>query len=231
VPTETGEMVHAYARRILDLNDEAVRTARGTAVEGVVRFGLPGDFAESWLPAALGRFKKAHPAVRVEVTVERNGLLLERLDQRELDLALVMGYPSRADAELLAILPMTWIGLAEPEPVLKADAPLDLALYQSPCFFRRAGLEALDKAAIPWRLAYSTSSLQSLWAGVEAGLGITLRSTAGIPSTLVRLGEKQGLPPLPSVELCLHDGHADMSPALAQLKRVIVDGAAGQLGL
>ncbi len=81
VLTETGELVHSYARRILDLNDEAVSAAAGTSVEGVVRFGLPGDFAETWLPAALGQFKKAHPAVRVDVEVERNGVLLERLDR------------------------------------------------------------------------------------------------------------------------------------------------------
>ena len=59
VLTEAGDRVHAYARRILELNDEAVHAVRGAAVDGVVRFGLPGDFAESWLPAALGEFRKA----------------------------------------------------------------------------------------------------------------------------------------------------------------------------
>ncbi|HET7162023.1 MAG TPA: LysR family transcriptional regulator, partial [Rhodanobacteraceae bacterium] len=56
VLTEAGERVHAYARRILELNDEAVHAVRGAAIDGAVRFGLPGDFAESWLPAALGKF-------------------------------------------------------------------------------------------------------------------------------------------------------------------------------
>jgi DNA-binding transcriptional LysR family regulator len=99
VLTEPGNLILSYARRILDLNDEAVRAVRGASVEGLVRFGLSGDFAESWLPAALGQFKRSHPAVRVEVAVERNGVLLERLDKGELDLVLVMGYPHRPDAE------------------------------------------------------------------------------------------------------------------------------------
>ncbi|PXV54082.1 DNA-binding transcriptional regulator, LysR family [Dyella jiangningensis] len=231
VLTETGELVHSYARRILELNDEAVRSATGSSVQGMVRFGLPGDFAETWLPAALGQFKRAHPAVRVDVEVERNGLLLERLDRGEFDLVLAMGYGSRPDARRLATLPMTWIGPAGTEAVLKPDAPLDLALYNSPCFFRRAGLEALDKVSLSWRLAYATGSLQSLWAGVAAGLGITLRTTAGIPPYLMRLDERHGLPPLPVVELCLHAGKNAPTPALSELERVVRENAVGHLGV
>jgi DNA-binding transcriptional LysR family regulator len=230
VLTESGDLILSYAQRILDLNDEAVRAIRGASVAGVVRFGLPGDFAETWLPAALGQFKRTHPAVRVEIAVEGNGKLLERLDQGELDLALVMGYEKRPDAEHLATLQMSWIGPASIDVVLNPGAPLDLALYNSPCFFRRAGINALDNANISWRLAYTTASLQSLWAGVAAGLGITLRTAAGMPSSLRRLGEREGLPPLPTVELCLHGGRGDAPPALAQLKRVVTENATANLG-
>ena len=229
VLTESGDLILSYARRILDLNDEAVRAVRGASVEGLVRFGLPGDFAETWLPVALGQFKKAHPAVRVEVAVERNGVLLERLDREELDLVLVMGYGSRSDAEHLATLQMTWIGAVGIDTALSPGRPLDLALYNPPCFFRRAGIEALDRANISWRLAYTTASLQSLWSGVAAGLGITLRTAAGIPSSLRRLDEKDGLPPLPTVELCLHSGLRDIPPALAQLKRAVIENATANL--
>jgi DNA-binding transcriptional LysR family regulator len=231
VLTEIGELVHSYARRILELNDEAARSVAGISVEGVVRFGLPGDFAETWLPEALGQFKKAHPGVRVDVEVDRNGVLLERLDRGEFDLVLAMGYGSRLDARRLATLPMTWIGPVGTDAVLKPGTALDLALYNSPCFFRRAGIEALDKVSIPWRLAYATGSLRSLWAGVAAGLGITLRTTAGIPPSLKRLDEKHGLPPLPDVELCLHSGQGAANPAVSQLERLVVENAVGNLGV
>ena len=229
VLTESGDLILSYARRILDLNDEAVRAVRGASVAGVVRFGLPGDFAETWLPAALGQFKKTHPAVRVEIAVERNGILLERLDRGELDLVLVMGYQNRPDAEPVATLQMSWIGPIGIDVSTSPDTPLDLALYNSPCFFRRAGMEALDKANISWRLAYTTASLQSLWAGVAAGLGITLRTAAGVPPSLRRLDGKHGLPPLPTVELCLHTAQLDVPPALAQLKRVVLENALANL--
>ena len=142
-----------------------------------------------------------------------------------------MGYGSRPDARRLATLPMTWIGPVGSDAILRLDAPLDLALYNTPCFFRRAGIEALDKASISWRLAYTTASLQSLWAGVAAGLGMTLRTTAGIPPYLMRLDERHGLPPLPIVELCLHSRQGESSPALHQLERAVIDHAIGNLGL
>lgn len=225
VLTEAGERVHDYARRILELNDEAVHAVRGAAIDGVVRFGLPGDFAESWLPAALGQFRKAYPSVRVDVLVERNGVLLERLDRGELDLVLAMNQGARADAEHLATLPMTWIGPAGAGEVVRPDAVLDLALYQPPCFFRHAGTTALDRAGVAWRPAFITASLHSLWAGVAAGLGITVRIGADLPSSLMRLGERHGLPSLPGVDLCLHAALGPPSEALTHLRLAVMEQA------
>jgi DNA-binding transcriptional LysR family regulator len=230
VLTEAGDRVHAYARRILALNDEAVHAVRGAAIDGTVRFGLPGDFAESWLPAALGQFRKAYPAVRVDVLVEPNRLLLERLDRGELDLVLAMNQGGRADAVRLATLPMTWIGPAGTAEVVRADSVLDLALYQPPCFFRQAGTAALDRAGIAWRAAFVTASLHSLWAGVAAGLGITVRTGADLPPSLMRLDKRHGLPPLPGVELCLHTAAGPMSAALTHLRQAVREQARTHLG-
>lgn len=230
VPTDAGELMLSYARRILELNDEAVSAIRGSAIEGAVRFGLPGDFAESWLPVALGQFKRTHPGVRVDIAVDGNGALLERLDGGELDLVLAMGRGHRADAERLVTLPMVWIGPSGVDVRPRAGASLDLALYKPPCLFRKAGTEALDKAGIPWRLAYTTGSLQSLWAGVAGGLGITPRTMVGVPSALRRLGERDGLPPLPPVDVCLHGASGNAPSALASLKRVVIDNLTANLG-
>jgi DNA-binding transcriptional LysR family regulator len=230
VLTEAGDRVHAYARRILELNDEAVHAVRGAAIDGTVRFGLPGDFAETWLPAALGQFRKAYPAVRVDVLVEPNRLLLERLDRGELDLVLAMNQGGRADAERLARLPMIWIGPAGTGEVVRPDTVLDLALYQPPCFFRQAGTAALDRAGIAWRPAFVTASLHSLWAGVAAGLGLTVRTGADLPPALMRLDERHGLPSLPGVDLCLHTAPGPRSAALTHLRQAVMEQARTHLG-
>jgi len=228
IPTEAGDVVLAYARRILELNDEAVVALRGRAVEGVVRFGLPADFAESWLPLALGRFKRAHPGVRIEATVDRNPRLLDRLDRGELDLVLTLNNADRPDAERLASLPMVWIGpaVAAADPVWAPGEPIPLVLFDAPCFFRKAGLAALDRAGLAWRVAFTSASLHGLWAAVEAGLGITLRTATGLPASVVPL---DGLPPVPTVALSLHDGGREASPAVARLRLIVKESLAANL--
>jgi hypothetical protein len=45
----------------------------------------------------------------------------------------------------------------------------------------------------------------------------------GVPPALRQLGERDGLPPLPSVDVCVHAGEGDAPSALVSLKRVVVD--------
>ncbi len=220
--TEAGETVLTYAQRLLELNDEAVAAVRGTSVEGAVRFGLPGDFAETWLPMALGRFKRAHPGVRVEAVVDRNTLLLERLDSGKLDLAVALGLTARADAEPIATLPMAWIGPAEGELPWRAGEPVPLAMFEGACAFRHAAIQALDHAGIGWTVAFTSPSLPGLWSAVAAGLGVTLRTTAGLPNTLRVLGAAEGLPPVPTIELAMHDAGRALTPAMQRLKAIML---------
>lgn len=229
VLTDTGEVVLAYARRILDLNDEAVAAVRGRGADGQVRFGVPADFAENWLPIVLGCFKQAHPAVRVEAVVDRNRRLLERLDKGELDLVLAIGSGTRSDANVLAPLSLVWIGVASLKSVCPSGEPIPLAMYEPPCFFRNRALAALDQAGQPWRIAFTSPSLHGLWAAVEAGLGVTLRTAVGLPATLCVLDD--GLPALaePSLPVCLHDGGRALNPTLRSLQSAIIETVASNL--
>jgi DNA-binding transcriptional LysR family regulator len=107
---------------------------------------------------------------------------------------------------------------------------LDLALYQPPCFFRQAGTAALDRAGIAWRPALVTASLHSLWAGVAAGLGLTVRTGTDLPPSLMRLDERHGLPSLPGVDLCLHVAPGPPSAALTHLRQAVMEQARTHLG-
>jgi DNA-binding transcriptional LysR family regulator len=219
--TEAGEVLVEYARRILTLNDEAVAALRGPGLEGVVRFGLPGDFAETWLPSALGQFKRAHPMVRIEASVDRNAILFERLDKGQLDLAMIFGGGQRSGAQKLATMSMVWIGGAE--AAWGPTQPVPLVLFEAPCLFRKAGIAALDAAGIPWRITFTSPSLAGLWAAVDAGLGISPRTTANLPKSLTVLGRPYRLPKLPAIDLSLHDRGRPLTPAATRLKDILIE--------
>lgn len=231
--TDAGDLLLGYARRIVALNDEALSAARGRAMDGTVRVGFPQDLAERWLPAVLGSFHRAHPRIHVEAQVGRGRELRERVAQGSLDLALAFGEiggnPAAAGsaAATLAHLPVAWVApggfRADPE------TPLPLALLDAPCMFRQHGIDRLDGGGRPWRITFTSPSLSGLWAAVEAGLGVTIRTPLGLPETLAILGPRYGLPELGSVPLELHRAPSAANPAVDRLHGILAESLAAVL--
>lgn len=220
--TAPGEIMLSYAKRLLELNDEAVAATRGVAVEGWVRLGLVQDFAESWLPLLLGRFSRAHPQIKVDVLVDRGVNLAAAVDKGDLDIALCWGDYPTPHRRKLAEVPLRWIGTTHFS--LKANEPVPLIAFRQPCTFRHRAIEALDAAGRPWRIAFTSLSLAGLYAAIEAGLGVTPRTAEGIPSRLRLLGAESGLPAMsPPVDLYLHVGEETPPPATERLREALLE--------
>ncbi|MCA8064894.1 LysR substrate-binding domain-containing protein [Burkholderia sp. AU38729] len=247
--TDAGDAMLRYARRMIELNDEAAAAVRGMNLDGWVRVGLQEDFGEAILPDVLGRFARAHPKVRIEARVARNADLLDRLDANQLDLALVWGDPASAalvaragiDSEAIAQVPMQWVGAAggfgmpgggaEKEggadetggdAVRAPGEPLPLVVFDRPCRFFGAATGALDRAGVPWRVAFTTPSLAGLWAAAAAGLGLTVRSQYGLPASVRVLdAASSGLPALPSLPLILLRRTSSATPTVDRLARIV----------
>jgi DNA-binding transcriptional LysR family regulator len=224
--TEAGEVMLGYARRLLELNDEAVSAVRGVQLEGRVRLGMQEDFGENVLPEVLGRFKRAHPKLRVEVHITRNTTLLQSLSTGRLDLALAweteQGSPH---AEHVLTLPMRWIvpGEQQAAAIREAGEPVPLVVLDAPCLMRTAATQALDRAGVPWRIAFTSASLAGTWAAVKAGLGVSVRTPLGLPPDLRALDAHEAdLPALPQLGLALYRSEADPEPAVARLAELIM---------
>ena len=225
--TDAGETLLGYARRLLDLNDEAATAIRGVELEGWVRLGLQEDFGESLLPDVLGRFARAHPKVRIEVRIARNTELLERVNTGRLDLALAWdGGIASPYVERVSEVPMRWIDAASPPPSPSPqtrDEPLSLVVLEAPCLLRTAAIDALDRAGVPWRIAFTSASLAGIWAAVAVGLGISVRTPLGLPGSVRALeANETGLPALPMLGLALYRAEAEPTPAVARLASLIM---------
>ncbi|GGD61178.1 LysR substrate-binding domain-containing protein [Caballeronia grimmiae] len=222
--TDAGEVMLGYARRLVELNDEAAVAVRGVDLEGWIRLGLQEDFGEAVLPDVLGRFARAHPKVRIEARVARNTELLERIDTGQLDLALVWGLAGANEFEPIAAPRMRWIGSSTVPFQRDANEPLPLIAFDRPCVFHSAATAALDRAGIKWRVAFTSPSLAGLWAAAAAGLGVTVRTCYGLPSTVRALDESEcGLPSLPSIPLALHRASAGGSAPVERLASLVVE--------
>ncbi|MBY5367853.1 LysR substrate-binding domain-containing protein [Rhizobium leguminosarum] len=231
--TDAGETMLGYARRLLELNDEAAAAVKNVELEGWVRLGLQEDFGETLLPDVLGRFARAHPKVRIEARVVRNAELLQRVTSGKLDLALAWSDGTlTAHCERIGEVPMRWIGPAEGQPGWQAASgePMPLASLEAPCLLRSAATKALDEAGISWRLAFVSPSLGGLWAATAAGLGLTIRTPIGLPAKVRPLAPGTiGLPDLPKLGLVLHRAEAEPQPAAARLAELVLQSVHGAL--
>lgn len=138
VLTDGGEVLLSYAKRLLDLNDEAVSAIQGPNLEGWVRLGIQEDFGETVLPQVLGRFARAHPKVRIEGRISRNSELREKIATGHLDLALAWDDGTVTEAERIAALPLCWLGPAEERNLWQSTGsePLPLVALEAPCVLR-----------------------------------------------------------------------------------------------
>jgi len=219
VLSEAGALLLEHARRLLQLSEETLAALDGLGVDGIVRFGMPQDFADTWLPLALARFARAHPAVRIELKVDRNDSLASAVERGQLDLALAFDLGGAHAAPALRRLPMRWIAHSDWRPA--ADEPIPLLLMERPCMFHQAATDSLDHAGRPWRVALTSASVAGLWAAAEAGLGVTVRAEIAPRRALRIVAPAAKLPRLPYAELRIHVHRAEPDAAVAKLHSVL----------
>ncbi len=89
--TPAGEIVFAYAERILGLSDELeARVSELTdELAGNLNIGTSTTIAAYWLPRLLERFKRRYPRVTPRVVVGNSQLTEDRVAARDLDVGLI----------------------------------------------------------------------------------------------------------------------------------------------
>ena len=227
VLTPTGEIVLAYARRLLALNDEACQAVSEPELAGKVRLGILEDFAEGVLTNVLGRFAQFNPKLHIQAGIARNAELLRQVESGKLDLAL--GWSGGAltpNMRQLARLQLCWIGNKGVAFSKKSKQVISLAVLESPCPLKDLAIASLDKAGLPWRIAFTSPSLAGVWAAVNAGLGVTVRTRSSITASLQNV---EGLPKLPSIDLALFLAEANPEPAVKKLASLIEESIAEAL--
>jgi DNA-binding transcriptional LysR family regulator len=202
VLTNPGERLLIHAQRILRLHDEAMADLCGKGLSGTIRFGCPDDYAAVFLPALLRQFASQHPHALVEVVSGPTPRLLEQLEKRAVDLAMISlplhdGTGDGTGDEIIRREQLVWIGCAGMESA--HYDPLPLALSDPDTLDHIAACEALQRAGRAYRVAYASSSLSGLTALVRSGQAFAVMTQTAVPPDLAILNGDPALPPLPAV--------------------------------
>jgi len=218
--TPEGQVLLGYARRMLDLHTEAQAVLKGESVTGLVRLGVPDDYASKYLTPVLKRYAPGHGGVEIHLDCEQSTSLIPRVARGELDLALVSRDHERRGT-LLFHEPMVWVG--SPQFDVWSRNPLPIAVYEEASLGRRSAIHSLAQQGRPYKVVYHSSSLAGQIAAVESGLAVAALTQCSAPTNLQILGVEHGLGPLAPMQVAVYRSRASQSSkAVDSLHRMLV---------
>ena len=227
VLSQEGQVLLAYAERLLRLSAEAEAALRGAAPRGTLRLGTLESTAAARLAPVLSRFHAAYPDVRIELATGTSGALVSRVLDYEIEAAFVAA-PFTADClasqpafreKLVLIAPRAFARIRSARDVGRAT----LIAFGAGCTYRRCLEDWLARAKVVPERVMEFSSYHAIVACVAAGTGIAMvpRSVlAAVPA-----GNEVGVYALPRetansvTHLVWRDGHR--SAALDALRSVL----------
>lgn len=217
--TADGEILLEYARAMLRLSEEAKARFAAPGIAGQVTLGTPDLYAAYLLPEVLGRFSRAYPEVEIQLHCRRSVHLHAELARDKLDLAILTEQPDLHDGEVVRAEPLTWVASRGARPEL--DDPVPLAVLPAGSVYRQRALEALGAAGRRWAIRSVSDTIAGLQAAVFARLAVSVFPQCAVAAGMRRLGEEEGMPKLPDIDLVLQRRPAGVSEAAEHLAQYI----------
>ncbi|RRH73457.1 LysR family transcriptional regulator [Falsigemmobacter faecalis] len=214
--TAAGEQLIGYARRLLQLNDEALAKLTGQSLQGEVVLGVPSDIVYPVIPAVLRRFAHEYPRMRIRLVSSYTLRLRQLFAQGECDLILTTEETVARGGETLRSLPLIWVGA--PGGQAFRQRPLPLA-FEINCIFRTGVQAALDDAGIDWVMASEAEATRSIEASVSADLAVHALVAGAEPRDLVAVPHGGSLPDLGQIQVNLYTGQNEAAEPLAAIIR------------
>jgi DNA-binding transcriptional LysR family regulator len=220
-PTEQGERLVTYARRLLALEQEAREVVTKPGGEGVVRLGIPEDFAAYHLTRLLADFARSRPRLRLDVRCGISVNARRALERGELDIALfkrdagegggIAAWPER----------LHWV-TSRKHPIDFRRDPLPLVMNEQGCLYRNRMIHAVEAAGRAWHMAYTSPNLSGIQSAVSVGIGVSiLPQVAVLPDHRV-LKSKDGFPAITNTEVALVAA-PNAGPAARRLAEVLCE--------
>ena len=224
--TAAGDILLAYARQILALNDSALAQLSDSPVSGKIRFGIPSEFASSLMPKILGSFSNAYPNISLEITCALSRQLLADNQRRRYDLILALhDDPHDTLNELILVDELVWVG--GKTAIVTSHTTLPLVLAPEGCIYRKRGLERLRQIDRKWQIGYTNPDLSGIQTAIEQGLGITVLAKSTIPSSLHALAVGSDLPELGHIGVSLLEPDSAGNPAVDRLSEFVRNSLQG----
>ncbi|MEQ8898122.1 MAG: LysR family transcriptional regulator [Roseovarius sp.] len=224
--TGSGELLLTYARRLVDLNDEAVGRLTDEVYEGELVLGAPYDVIYPVVPQVLKRFNSVYPRVKVHLKSSSTLKLLDAKARGEADLILTTEEQPGPGGETLTEMPLRWVG-AQGGLSWKRK-PLKLA-FCNVCIFRAGVLRRVDAEEIEWEMVIDSDDDRSVEALISADLAVGALLEDSIPPHLEAIQSGGALPDLGVQRINMY-GAESRKEVLGELAGMLRQGFAASRG-
>ncbi|TWG88500.1 DNA-binding transcriptional LysR family regulator [Cupriavidus gilardii J11] len=231
VPTPAGERLLGFARRMLDLDAQAMQALQGHTLEGELRLAITDYYRTTEIAGMLRRLRERHPHLRLHVTVMKSAVIDANADTDAFDIGLTMRIVDNAAARSrpgwipLRREALAWV--AAREATAELQAPLPLVLLPDTCSLHQYVIRRIKRSRVPYRISHSASGVAGLQMALAAGLGLScLNQSALVPGVAALDAATQarlGLPSLPAVEFGLLPARRGEAEFVAAARRVLVE--------
>ena len=182
--TEAGEELLGYARRMMDLHDEALAELSKKPLAGMIRLGMTEDTTTSEITAILGRFTRLYPEVHVSTRTSQSLNVQAWMAAGDLDVAVVQVFASdvRPDDTVLFQDILHWV--ASPDLKLDPEALVPFLAFDENCFYGQWALREGSDCGHTLRKVLECPSAAGIQSAVRAGLGVAVLNGMHVTSEM-----------------------------------------------
>jgi len=214
-PTMDGRNLLSYAERLIALHDEAADYFRASSLAGEIRLGSTEDATGKRLAAILGRFRRAHPQVSLNIKVAQSLRLQEWLNAGEVDLAILQVFADdiRPNDQELWREDLIWVRSTDhPVPI---DRAIPFVSFDQQCFYRVAAERRLAESGRSLNVILECPSAEGVRAGVRHGLGLALLNRRNmVPGLMEMTADLPAFPQVSHVLRCRGDNPTALQQSL-----------------
>lgn len=221
--TEAGEVLVDYARRILNLNEEAIAKLSLTEAEGRVRIGVLEEVAVGPLVDLLTKFGRLCTKVELELVVDTSWKLSGMIKNNDLCLAVANLQFSNGYTIPLWEENYAWVHHKDYDFMKEESIPVVMDSTGYPCIIREKGLELLQSLGKSWHFTFSSYSLTALKAAVLAGLGVGFIAQSAVTDDMCQLESSEGFQSILPTTIGLYRSTEASTPAVDTLSDFLLD--------
>lgn len=210
--TPRGEQLLPYARRVVQMLDEAALALREKPLVGPVRVGIPDEYSGTILPRALAAFDARHEGVQVSVRVDHSEALLEAMTEDLIDIAVIYDWAYDQEGEVIGVDPTVWATSIHHEQHLRDPVPV--AVYFKSDWSRDYAEVSLNRQGINWRPAWTCDMAGGFRVAAQNGMAIAPLSRSTLPSGCRELTIEDGYSIIDNARVVLRRNPRGSSPAL-----------------